>query len=71
MAGRETEQPDGWRKPSHINLGESVFYCYKVIKVLGRLSPEMERCTLSLEKCQPRTGFTKRLKAKEKASLWE
>lgn len=69
MAGRATEQPDWWRKPSHRNLGESVLYCYKVIKLLGRLSPEMERCTLSLEECQPRTGFTEQLKVKEKETI--
>lgn len=34
----------------HINLGESVLYCYKVIKLPGRLSPEIERCPLSLDK---------------------
>lgn len=48
---------------------ESVFYCYKVIKLLGRLSLDMERCTLSLEKYQPRTGFPEWLKGRERAAL--
>lgn len=70
LAGREAEQPDWWRKPLHINLGESVLYCIKSLSYWAGCLLKW-RCTLSLEESQPRTRFTEQLKVKEKASLWK
>lgn len=46
-----------------------MFYCYKVIKVLNRLSPYTERCILSLETCQQKTGFIVLLRVRENTLL--
>lgn len=45
---------------------------YKVIKLLGRLSPEMEVHFVSGGKsAKDEIYFTEQLKVKEKASLWK
>lgn len=68
--GNRDSQLTRGKRHLHINLGESVLYCYKVIKLRAGCLLKLRGAFVSGES-QPRTGFTELFKVKEKAVPWK